>query len=59
MVAESTIKVVLREVAQGLQYCHEKGVLHRDIKPQNIIFGDENHAKLIDFGVSKVLEDST
>ena len=58
MVSESTIKVVLREVAQGLHYCHEKGVLHRDIKPQNIIFGDENHAKLIDFGVSKVLEDS-
>ena len=32
-VAESTIKTVLRDIASGLQYCHEKGVLHRDIKP--------------------------
>ena len=55
-ILESTIKRKIREVANGLQYCHEKGVLHRDIKPQNIIF-DANHvAKLIDFGVSKVLE---
>ena len=33
MVAETTIKRVLKEVASGLQFCHEKGVLHRDIKP--------------------------
>lgn len=43
-------------MANGLQYCHEKGVLHRDIKPQNIIFDSNHVAKLIDFGVSKVLE---
>ena len=55
-VSESTIKTVIREVAQGLLFCHEKGVIHRDIKPQNIIFGQDNHAKLIDFGVSLVLD---
>ena len=55
-VSEATIKNVIREVAQGLLFCHEKGVIHRDIKPQNIIFGQDNHAKLIDFGVSMVLE---
>ena len=31
-------------------------MLHRDIKPQNIIFGEDHQAKIIDFGVSKVLE---
>ena len=54
--AEDTIKKVIREVAQGLLFCHERGVVHRDVKPQNIIFGRDNHAKLIDFGVSLVLE---
>ncbi len=58
-VAESTIKTVLKETATGLQFCHENGVLHRDIKPQNVIFGEDHHAKLIDFGVSKVLENVT
>lgn len=41
----------------GLQFCHENGVLHRDIKPQNIIFGARHFAKLIDFGVSLVMDD--
>ena len=58
-VSEETIKTVIREIASGLHFCHERGVMHRDIKPQNILFSDEYHAKLIDFGVSKVLEDSS
>lgn len=32
-ILENTIKAVLREIAQGLQFCHENGVFHRDIKP--------------------------
>ena len=57
MVMGPTIKAVIREVASGLKFCHQNGVLHRDIKPQNIIFTADHHAKLIDFGVSKVLDD--
>lgn len=57
LVAEETIKSVIKDIASGLQYCHERGVLHRDIKPQNIMFGADHHAKLIDFGVSQVLAD--
>lgn len=56
MVTEASIRHVLRDITKGLQFCHSQGVLHRDIKPQNIIFGEDHHAKLIDFGVSKVLE---
>lgn len=54
-ILEQTIKRKIREVANGLQYCHENGILHRDIKPQNIIFDSNHVAKLIDFGVSHVL----
>ena len=38
---------------------HSNGVLHRDIKPQNILVGNDGIAKLADFGVSKVIEDGS
>eukprot|EP01029_Cantina_marsupialis_P027801 TRINITY_DN774017_c0_g1_i1.p1 TRINITY_DN774017_c0_g1~~TRINITY_DN774017_c0_g1_i1.p1 ORF type:complete len:364 (+),score=96.45 TRINITY_DN774017_c0_g1_i1:147-1238(+) len=56
---ESLARVVLREVIQGLKYCHKMGVAHRDLKPENLLL-DETKAyttvKICDFGMSKVFD---
>ena len=43
---------VLLEVAQALEHAHERGVIHRDLKPGNVLFDARGRAKLADFGVS-------
>jgi predicted ATPase/tRNA A-37 threonylcarbamoyl transferase component Bud32 len=52
------IQTVLRvgiDVCGALQYAHSQGVLHRDIKPENILITEEGTAKLMDFGLAKML----
>src|SRR4051812_22957501 len=44
---------VLLEVSQALEHAHERGVVHRDLKPGNILFDGRGRAKLADFGVSE------
>jgi eukaryotic-like serine/threonine-protein kinase len=44
------------EIAEGLQAAHASGLLHRDIKPGNILTDSEGHAKLVDFGLSLVTQ---
>src|SRR5256885_9144716 len=43
---------VLLEVAQALEHAHERGVIHRDLKPGNVLFDARGRVKLADFGAS-------
>ncbi|HZC86959.1 MAG TPA: serine/threonine-protein kinase, partial [Steroidobacteraceae bacterium] len=48
---------VLLEVAQALEHAHGRGVIHRDLKPGNVLFDARGRAKLADFGVSGTAPD--
>ena len=41
------------EIVCALEYMHDKCVMHRDMKPENIMIGDDGHLRLIDFGDAK------
>jgi len=44
---------IIRQIASGLQVVHDKGLIHRDVKPANILFRADGTAVLTDFGVAK------
>jgi serine/threonine protein kinase len=44
------------DIADGLLYCHERGLIHRDLKTKNVVVDANDRAKICDFGISRFLE---
>src|SRR5881394_3506242 len=49
------IRRILSEVSRALAYAHKKEIVHRDIKPDNIMFDEHGHAVVTDFGIAKAV----
>lgn len=58
-VAVLTTLGIIHNISSGLEYCHELGYLHCDIKPENIMFRADGTAVLTDFGIARDLQEET
>jgi serine/threonine-protein kinase len=54
----SEIIDIAKQICRGLRYAHSQNVIHRDIKPQNILIDKEHIARLSDFGIAKIFASS-
>jgi len=52
---KETLLSIFRQTAAALDYAHKKGIIHRDVKPANIMIHEDGTAKVTDFGVAKIV----
>lgn len=53
--SEEVSRNYFRQVIDGLEHCHEKGIIHRDMKPENLLLGAQDQLKISDFGLSNII----
>lgn len=56
-IPEEQVRYYFSRILDGMEYAHHKGVIHRDIKPSNIIITQDANAKILDFGIAKILKE--
>jgi serine/threonine protein kinase len=47
---------ICRDLAEALEYAHRNGVIHRDVKPHNVLIGPDGKPRLMDFGLAKLID---
>ena len=52
--SEARVIKYIVQIGLAIKYCHENNVIHRDLKPGNIVLTETGMCKLIDFGMSKL-----
>ena len=53
---EEQAKFYFLEILTGLDHLHQKNIIYRDLKPENLLIGSDGHIRIADFGLAKPLQ---
>ncbi|KAL0000299.1 hypothetical protein SO802_019901 [Lithocarpus litseifolius] len=54
---EEEARKIFQQIISGVEHCHENNVVHRDLKPDNLLLDSERNVKITDFGLSNIMSD--